>query len=373
MDPRGWTGALRRTWARHPRWGLAIKAALAAAIAWAIALGVPGPAGDYPYYAPLGAVIATSTTLAGSAKESLQTVAAISLGATVALLVDWLAYPNVLTIAMVVALGVLLAGWPWLGSSSSWVPTAALFTLIIGSEDPGGYVAGYAGLTLLGALVGLAVTALFPPLPLAPAQVELGRLRDLLAEQLDMLAGGLERENPPRATEWQDGMRPIDPVLAQMRAAVELTERARHGNRRARRYRQSAERQYEQARALGSLTFLVEELTQLVIENEVAEHDLEHVALGPGLRPPAAAALRRLAAVLRSVDHAVADPATTDSAYAALHELAAAVHRHRVETGHDLFEAGSLVLVVRRSLAAVVPQELAETEAPGRRAHRPAA
>ena len=365
VDPRGWPGALRRTWARHPRWGLAVKAALAAAIAWAIALGVPGPAGDYPYYAPLGAVIATSTTLAGSAKESLQTVAAITLGATVALLVDWLAYPNLLTIALVIALGVLLAGWSWLGSAGSWVPTAALFTLIIGGDDPGGYVAGYAGLTLLGAGVGLAVTAAFPPLPLAPAQLELGRLRGLLAEQLEMLAAGLERETPPQASEWHDGMRPIDPVLAQMRSAVELTEQARHGNRRARRYQQSAERQYEQARALGSLAFLVEELTQLVIENEVAEHDLEHVALGPGLRPPAAAALRGLAAVLRSVDHAVADPASTRTAYAALQELVTAVQRRRAETGHDLFAAGSLVLVVQRALAAVVPQELAEEEAPG--------
>ncbi|SDY18719.1 Uncharacterized membrane protein YgaE, UPF0421/DUF939 family [Modestobacter sp. DSM 44400] len=358
-------GTLLRTWARHPRWALALKAALAAAIAWAIALVVPGPAGEYPYYAPLGAVIATSTSLAGSAKEALQTVAAILLGAGLALLVDALAAPNLVTIAFVVAAGVLLAGWSRLGSSASWVPTAALFTLIIGSSDPVGYVMGYAGLTLLGAAVGLAVTAAFPPLPLAAAQVELSRLRDLLAEQLDMLAGGLERAGPPSQTEWHDGMRPIDPVLAQMRSAVELAEQARRGNRRARHYRQSAERQYEQARALGSLAFLVEELTQLVIENEVAERDVDHVALGPGLRPPAAVALRRLAAVLRSVDDALADPDVTRSAYTAVDDLLAAVHRHRRYTGTDLLAAGSLVLVVQRSLAAVIPQELAEEESPG--------
>jgi hypothetical protein len=216
----------------------------------------------------------------------------------------------------------------------------------------------------MGAAVGLAVTAAFPPLPLAPAQVQLGRLRDVLADQLDTLASGLEREGPPSATEWRDGVHSIDPVLAQMRSAVELSEQARRGNRRAGRYRQSAERQYEQARALGSLAFLVEELTQLIIENEVAEHDLDHVALGPGLRPPAATALRRLAAVLRSVDDALADPEVTRSAYAAVDHLRAAIRQHRTETGHELLAAGSLVLVVQRSLAAVVPQELAEDEAP---------
>jgi hypothetical protein len=362
---RGRSGRLLRTWARHPRWGLAGKAALAAAIAWAIALVVPGPVGEYPYYAPLGAVIATSSTLAGSAKEALQTIAAIALGAATALLVTWAAYPNVLTIALVIALGVLLGGWPRLGRASSWVPTAALFTLVLGGGDPPGFVAGYAGLTLLGAAVGLAVTATFPPLPLAPAQAGLGRLRDVLADQLDTLAGGLEREGPPSATEWRDGVHAIDPVLAQMRSAVGLAEQARRGNRRARRCRQSAERQYEQARALGTLAFLVEELTQLVTENEVAELGLDRVALGPGLRPPAAATLRRLAAVLRSVDDALADPEVTRSAYAAVDDLRAAIRRRRTETGHELLAAGSLVLVVQRSLAAVVPQELADDEDPG--------
>ena len=62
---RRWTRGAVRTWARHPRYGLAAKAALAASLAWAVVQLVPGPASAYPYYAPLGAVIATSTTLAG--------------------------------------------------------------------------------------------------------------------------------------------------------------------------------------------------------------------------------------------------------------------------------------------------------------------
>ena len=64
--------------------GLAVKAALAAALAWHVAGLLPlAPAEQYPYYAPLGAVIATSTTLSGSVRGSVQSVAAIALGAAV--------------------------------------------------------------------------------------------------------------------------------------------------------------------------------------------------------------------------------------------------------------------------------------------------
>lgn len=341
--------------AAHPRIGLAVKAALAASAAWALVQLVPGPAADYPYYAPLGAVIATSTTLAGSAREALQAVTAIALGAVVALGVDALAGPNVLTIAAVIAIGVLLAGWHRLGSASTWLPTSALFVLIIGNDNPLPYVAGFAGLTLMGALVGLAVTAALPPLPLTPARHQLARLRETLAGQLDDLVTGLQQEHPPSSVEWRGRIHAIDPVLAQMRTAVEQADEARRGNRRARTYRDDADRQYRQARALERLAFLVEDLTQLVAETEIAEN--EHVALGPSLRPAAARALDRLAHVLRSVEGAAADPEATDQALEALQELTAQLRRARATSDDDLFAASSIVQIVRRSLDAVLPEE----------------
>ncbi|KQS66936.1 hypothetical protein ASG41_11185 [Modestobacter sp. Leaf380] len=364
---RRWTGGLVRTWARHPRYGLAAKAALAASLAWAVVQLVPGPAAAYPYYAPLGAVIATSTTLAGSAREAAQTVVAISLGAAVALGVDALAYPNGATIAVVVALGVLLAGWRALGDSGSWVATAALFTLIIGDRDPFGYVAGYAGLTLLGAAIGLAVTAAFPPLPLAPAQAQLAQLRDLLADQLDDLAAGLRQESPPAGHEWQERMHAIDPVLNSTRTAVQLSDQARRGNRRARRYAEEAQQQYEHARALESLAFLVADVTELVREHETAELQMDEIAMGPTLRPPTAQALAAIAAALRSIaddaigDDVVGDPAVVATARVAVEELAGHVRRQRTATGGDLFVAGSVVTTLRRCLTAVVAPGPADT------------
>ncbi|MGY1750017.1 hypothetical protein [Modestobacter sp. SYSU DS0511] len=357
-------GFLARTWARHPRAGLAVKAAVAAAIAWALVQLLPGPAADYPYYAPMGALLATTTSLAGSARESFQTVAAVALGAAIALVADAVTAPNLVSIATVIGIGVLLSGWNRLGSARTWVPTAALFVLIFGDRDPLDYVAGYVGLILFGALIGIVVTALLPQLPLAPAQEQLARLRDVLAAQLADLADGLEQEHPPTEEEWRRRTHTIDPLLAQMRTAVQEADEARKGNFRARRYRQDAQRQYAQARALERLALLVEELTELLADTERADRD--RVTLGPALRPAASTALSRLAGVLRSVDGgaSAAGPDETRAAYDALHQLADALREARRKTDDDLFAASSVVVAIRRALAAVVPQELAEEEAP---------
>lgn len=359
----------RRVWARHPRIGMAAKAALAASLAWALVQVVPGPAADYPYYAPLGALIATSTTLTGSVREAAQAVTAIALGATVALVADALSGPNLLTIALVVAAGVLVGGWSRLGSSRSWVPTSALFVLIIGNSNPTGYVLGYVGLTLLGALVGLLVTTAFPPLPLAPAQAQMQLLRTTLADQLDDLAGGLLQDGPPTAEEWQDRTRTIEPVLARMRADVDQAREAQRGNRRARRYAEDTQQQVRQARTLERLTLLVEELTDVLTETERAE--FERVALGPALRPTAARTLAALAGALRSVHAETADPATLRDAEDALAGFRDQVRHTRTTTQDDLFVAGSVIDAVRRGLMSLSPPDAAARTSPGPRQERP--
>lgn len=348
-------GSLRRTWARHPRLGLAIKAAIAVSIAWVLVQFVPGPVGDYPYYAPLGAVLATSTTLAGSARESGQSVAAIVLGAAIALGAQAVFDANALALAVVVALAILLAGWHRLGSARSWLPTSAMFVLILGGDNPTPYVLGFAGLTCMGAVVGLAVTAAFPPLPLAPAEEKLGRLRDGLAGQLEDLADGLRQPHPPTQDDWRRRTHTLDPMLAQMREAVQQADEARQGNRRARKYREEADRQYAQARGLEHLTLLVEDLTALVAATESADNDV--VALGPTLRPPAARTLACLAHALREVEGSTTTPEAAREVDEALAEFAAALRRVRADTDDDLFAASNIAESVSRSLAAIRPVE----------------
>jgi hypothetical protein len=56
---------------------LAVKAAIAVAIAWFVAPHMPGVADEYPYYAPLGALVSMYPTLMGSVKAGLQTLAGL--------------------------------------------------------------------------------------------------------------------------------------------------------------------------------------------------------------------------------------------------------------------------------------------------------
>ena len=52
---------------RYPRVPLALKSAFAAGLAWLAVLPLGGVADEYPYYAPLGAVVAMGATVVTSA------------------------------------------------------------------------------------------------------------------------------------------------------------------------------------------------------------------------------------------------------------------------------------------------------------------
>ena len=210
----------------------------AAVLAWVLVGLVPGPWSDYPYYAPLGAVIATSVTVRGTTRRSVQAVVAIALGAVVARLTDALGLPALGGLAVVVLVGVLLSGWRLLGEMGSWVPTAALFVLIIGDTDPVGYISAYVGLTLVGALVGVGVNLVVPPLPLTPAERSLDRLRAATAEHLDDLAAAVRDDDVP--VPGDDRLRA---ARAQATAAVADAREAARGNWTARHYRSWRQRQ----------------------------------------------------------------------------------------------------------------------------------
>ncbi|HET7325973.1 MAG TPA: aromatic acid exporter family protein [Nocardioidaceae bacterium] len=347
-----------RVLARFPRLGLAAKAAAAAAAAWAAVFQIPG-SNDYPYYAPLGAVIAVSTTVAGSIRESVQGVVAILIGAAVALAVDVTFGPNLVTIALVVAIGTLLAGWERLGSMASWVPISSLFVLIIGNSDPLDYVLAYGGFTTIGAAIGIGLNLAFPPLPLTPAEATMSRLRDTLASQLCELADGLRQQQPRTGDEWEERRWTIEPISAQMRTMIQKAAEARRGNRRAKRYRNMADLLYQQARALQRMTFLVEDLTVLIAENE--RRDRERFALGQSLREPAARVIEATADVLRSVQGATAERDELRTADAALNDMVHAVRDARQASEEDMFAAGSIVVSLRRCLSAVVPSDLETT------------
>lgn len=335
---------------------VSLKAALAAALAWLAVQPLWGVADEYPYYAPLGAVIAVTTTVVGSVRESLQGVLAIVTGAALALGAVLTNLPIVAELALVVALGTAVSAWPRFGTKAGWVPISALFVLIIGRGDAVDYAIAYLGLISLGAVIGILLNVAFPPLALSPMADSIHRLRGVLAEQLDDLAEGLRFEEPLTAEEWAERERSIRPTTEQMQRVVGHATDARRANWRARGWDEHAQRRYQQARALQQVAFLIEDLTALVVEHERSDKD--RVALGPALRPYAATTLAALAECLRSVEDDAAHPDSLRASDRAVAALAQAVRESRRTSDDDLFAAGALVTGTKRALASLVPEEL---------------
>jgi len=342
--------AVHDAWVRHPRWSLALRGALAAALAWLVGVLAPPPLSDYPYYAPLGAVIATTSTLARSVRESAQTVGALLLGATIALVVDAVLAPGVLSVALVVGLALLCAGWRGFGAQGAWVANAAVFVLVLGQGDDVAYVGAFAGLVVVGAAIGTGVNLLLPPLLLTPSALALGALRDALVDQLDDLAGWLDHEGPLDAEEWERRRHALFPTIEGARAAVDRSGEASRGNPRARRHGERVRSQARQAEALGTAAEVVDEVVRLLVGWEGAGRD--DVALGPRLRPELADALRSYADALRGED----DDADVDPGVGlarSLDRFHAVVRDARTRSGDDLLVAGALVVVLRRGADAL--------------------
>src|SRR4051794_1507325 len=271
---------LREPWVQR-----GVRAALAAGLAWQAALLLPPTIAQYAYYAPLGALIAVHPTVADSAAAAWRTVVAILLGFALAVAIHELttAIPGALTIALIVALAIGIEQWRMLQEHASWVSFAAVLMLTVGTADPARYAVGYAGLTLLGAAIGVLVTTvLFAPLQLTTAVRRIETTRALLARHLQDIATGLRRGEVPTPGAWVRRGQELEAALDRMRVAEGVVERARRANPRARRWGGTATSIREQSRALDRVAVLVDDLTMLVVEFQPHRHGLDRIDGGTG-------------------------------------------------------------------------------------------
>ncbi|MEU2348374.1 aromatic acid exporter family protein [Modestobacter sp. NPDC049651] len=347
-----WIEPLRRPWVQR-----GVRAALAAGLAWQVALLLPPALSDYAYYAPLGAVIAVHPTVADSASAAWRTVLAILTGFALAVVVYELtrAVPNALTIALIVALAIAVEQWRLWREAASWVSFAAVLMLTVGSTDPAGYAVRYAGLTLLGAAIGVLVTTvLFPPMQLTLAVRRVAEARQLLAAHLDLIAEGLRRGELPEPGTWEAQSRELGVALDRMRAAETLVERARRANPRARRWQGTAESIREQSRALDRVAVLVDDLTTLVVQFQPHRRGLDRVDGATGW--VLADALAGLAAVVRIPYHDTeGEPderdAAIDTAVSALARLTTLLRSSAIADDEGFFALGAVTVGMHRSLA----------------------
>ena len=246
----------------HPRTVLSFKAALAAAAAWTLVKPFGGVADDYPYYAPLGAVVVMSTTVMTSVRTGLQAVASICIGAALGVAALQLPVPGVVALVAVTGIGMGLASWGKLGTMGVWVPFAALFVLVFAGNNPWHYVLGYAGMTAVGAAVGIAINLALPQLPLGRTLHAVSALRDELTRHLRALADDLvDADDLGSSTDIKAS---LDPHANRLDQLVSQVRESRRINWRAGRWKHVADRREEQARALETIAYLVEEVGVLL-------------------------------------------------------------------------------------------------------------
>ncbi len=338
---------------RWPRLEMALKAALAALIAWQLAHWLPlAVAEQYPYYAPLGAVVAAYPSVRASASESVHSVAAIIAGAALALLAEWILPNEGVLVPLVVGVGVLIAGLPIFGSARSWVPIAALFVLVIGAQDPLSYAAAYAGLTLLGAAVAVVINLLFPTVPLVQSSWAMTSLASILADQLDDLAAGLRSDDPPSAEQWRERLRAIDPVLQSVRTSGADVHQSLRVNARARRERGNIERQRSEAIVLDSVATRTADLTDMLIDVHVAGQT--HADIEDRLKEPIARALCTAADAVRPLGEESAPRAPeVGMLRQEVRNLSQAVAALEMPDALSREMAGAVVTALRRLLGAL--------------------
>ena len=268
-----WTRRLGRataTGARRvlaaPRLQLAAKAGLAAGLAFLIAPYMPGAAAQYPYYAPLGALVAMYENVAGSMRQGLQTLVGLAAGIGLSfLLLSFGATP--LSVGIVMALGVLLAGLPRLGAGRDWIPTAALLVLLVGGNNPDDFSFGYLLQMGVGVAVGVIVNLLvFPPLHFNAAALSLTELRLALARQLTDMGAAVHEKWPPEHEDWSLRSDELARSARSVRDAVQKADASREANPRRRFHPRDVDLDYRNVRDLERVTFHIQDMTEVLAE-----------------------------------------------------------------------------------------------------------
>lgn len=289
---------------------LAVKTAVAVAAAWLIAPLMPGVTDEYPYYAPLGALISMYPTLMSSLRSSLQTLLGLAVGVGIAALVLLTVGPNVWTIAAAVAVGVLISGTGWFGVGQEYIPMAALFVLIIGGADAEDYSLGYLVQTAVGVAVGLIVNLVIPPAPLvAEATARIDGFQRTLAAHLRDIGGAVEESWPPEDAGWARDAGALADTSRALRGALTDADESRRGNPRAWLRRADTAGEHTRLEVLDDVAHQIRDISGCIgdivlsrpgaldLDAELVE-PLSHAcravadALLPGMEPEQAARLR---------------------------------------------------------------------------------
>lgn len=317
------------------RVALAIRTAIAAAIAWYLAPYVPFAEADYSYYAPMGVLVSMYPTLARSARSGFQTLLGLAIGIALGVggvALTWLGAPGIVALALVVGVGVWLGGIESLDAGRDWIAMAGMFVLLFGGRTPDDFSISYLVTMAFGVVVGLVVNVLlFPPLFLRDAAERLSSLRDAASRHLHDIADALESDD--LSTDHLDEIvRDLHETVDSVTQAVEDADESSQANPRARGRADDRDLNRRRLHALETTVFSI--------------RDLADVLARVGGREVAEPAPDLLAAAIHRAADLVGEPLGSDSVAEQLDAAMAALDRYTaridaVTSGADAHAAPS--------------------------------
>ncbi len=342
---------------RHPTVHLAVKAGVAAGLAFWVGSLLPSPLDDYKYYAALGAYIVMGLIVVDSVKESLRVLAAVGVGVGIAVLVQSISWTNSWSVGSTIAVCVVLSALPFLGEQRTWAPLAALFVLATGGADPAPMALAYIVQIPLGAAIGIIINlVLLAPLGEQDLRRSTTRVRLLIAEHLrtyaDLLENQLEEPAEEAAVEqrtatFTSGMHEIEHAQAHLLSSMSAHQRGQRANPRARITAQSEQLLQDQAEAISRCAAALGAVAVLLGEADPngsrPEHDDEL-----RIREHTADVLRGAAEIFDHPQTASRD--TVRQITARLDRLTEQLRSTGAENGLDNLLFGALTLSVRRCL-----------------------
>jgi hypothetical protein len=221
---------------------VATKTAVAAGIAWAVALLVSP--NSRPYFAPMAVILIVQPTIYNSLSRAFQRVVGVVLGVAAALVVSHFLTPSGWSIGIIVFVGLLL-GWSIrLGPQGVvQIPISALLVFAVGSATPG-YGARRVLDTLIGSAIAVLAVLVSPSAPtpervVSDALGPLRRCRDILVGIGSAISSAWTLE---QAEAWRKEALGIVEATAKARQDHEGHQLTARWNARARRQRPVLER-----------------------------------------------------------------------------------------------------------------------------------
>ncbi|QIS39815.1 FUSC family protein [Clavibacter capsici] len=343
---------------------LAAKTALAVGIAWAVAPYVPGVANDYPYYAPLGALVSMYPTLMGSARTGLQTLLGLAAGIVLATAVIVTTGPTWWSIPLIVGIGVILSGSGWFGAGREYVPMAALFVLIIGGQDADTYSLGYLVQMAVGVVTGLLINVLIAPtLSSGRAAARISAFQREVAARLREVGDAVESDAPPAHADWIRASEDLAGTARAVRAELTQADESRKGNPRALVNKRDVRIDHARLEAMDQIVFHVRDVSAALADTIWQQRG--SLALDRGIGAP-----------IRDACHAVADVLDLEDpdsperhramgeAARQVRMLVEAVDRQSQELGRAMGPGVLTAMHLKRVLHHLEPVDAAESPAP---------